>query len=69
MDIRNLKSNFFCREEIDDVYARHAGYLDVAELNNIIMLFPQIESSIFDNPMGCFDWWSYEDRDYGMYAL
>jgi len=54
-----------CRENLGDEYARHTGYLPVAEVNNIIMLFPQVTSSFFTNPNGCFDWWAYEDRDYG----
>jgi hypothetical protein len=48
------------------VFATKAGYLEVAELNNIIVVFPQIlESSIFStNPMGCWDWWGYSSIYY-----
>jgi len=46
---------------IGDVFAKKAGYLEVAELNDIIVLFPQIVQSSFSpqNPNGCFDWWGY----------
>ena len=58
---------FFVREFIGDELARHAGYLEVAEANNIIALFPQIVIKFGINPNnGCFDWWGYEDSDYGM---
>jgi len=48
------------------VFATKAGYLEVAELNNIIVIFPQIlRSSIFPtNPMGCWDWWGYSSIYY-----
>ena len=50
-----------------DEFARHAGYLEVAEANDIIVLFPQIAQQFGINPNnGCFDWWGYEDSDYGM---
>jgi hypothetical protein len=40
--------------------------LEVAELNNIIVIFPQIlRSSLFPtNPMGCWDWWGYSSISY-----
>ena len=38
-----------------------AGYQEVAEANDIIVMFPQAESSMFSpmNPNGCWDWWGY----------
>ena len=63
----DLSSVFFVREFVGDEFARHAGYLEVAEANNIIVLFPQIVLKFGINPNnGCFDWWGYEDSDYGM---
>jgi hypothetical protein len=40
--------------------------LEVAELNDIIVLFPQILQSSFSpqNPNGCFDWWGYGSVNY-----
>ena len=68
--------HFFCinlliREHIGDKYARHAGYLQVAEANDIIVLFPQIigDGLFGDNPYGCFDWWAYEGFDYGKFRV
>ena len=47
-----------------DTFARNTGYNEVGELNNIIMLYPQIEADIFKgNSRGCWDWWGYEDDD------
>jgi len=39
-------------------FATQTGYMEVGELNDIIMLFPQAETSL-DNPFGCWDWWGY----------
>jgi hypothetical protein len=40
--------------------------LEVAELNNIIVIFPQILASLISptNPEGCWDWWGYTSMDY-----
>jgi hypothetical protein len=40
--------------------------LEVAELNDIIVLFPQIAATSFSpqNPNGCFDWWGYGSVNY-----
>jgi len=46
------------RQEIGNVYVVNGGYLEVAELNDIIVLFPQaIKSTLLGNPQGCWDWW------------
>jgi poly(3-hydroxybutyrate) depolymerase len=53
------------RAAVGDVYARRAGYLEVAELNNIVVLFPQtIASTLLGNPNGCWDWWGYLNNLY-----
>ncbi|XP_066275206.1 poly(3-hydroxybutyrate) depolymerase-like [Branchiostoma lanceolatum] len=45
---------------VGDYYARHAGFNEVGELNNIIILYPQVTSAVVPvNPMGCWDWWGY----------
>jgi len=46
------------RLTVGDVFARNAGYNQVGELNNIIMLYPQAIATAV-NPMGCWDWWGY----------
>ncbi len=47
---------------MSDTFAVHAGYNDVAEANNIIVLYPQAINSTL-NPKGCWDW-SVEDLCY-----
>jgi hypothetical protein len=51
---------------VGDVFAKKTGYLEVAELNDIIVLFPQASASSFSpqNPNGCFDWWGYGSVNY-----
>ena len=51
---------------IGDVFARNAGYNQVGELNNIIILYPQaIAATGLGNPLGCWDWWEYTINAYG----
>ncbi len=40
---------------------KYTGINEIAEANNMIVLYPQIKKSIVDpvNPNGCFDWWGY----------
>lgn len=50
---------------VGDAFVRRSGYLPAAEANAIVLLFPQIEPSFQPlNPMGCWDWWGYEGKDY-----
>jgi poly(3-hydroxybutyrate) depolymerase len=50
---------------VGDRFVRGAGYLEVAEANGIVLLFPQVEKSLRPlNAFGCWDWWGYEDPDY-----
>jgi len=50
---------------IGQVFVQNAGYLQWAEPNNIIVLFPQAAASLFhENPEACFDWWGYVDANY-----
>jgi len=50
---------------VGDAFVRRAGYLEVAEANRIVLLFPQIEKSFQPlNAFGCWDWWGYEGEDY-----
>jgi poly(3-hydroxybutyrate) depolymerase len=50
---------------VGDVFVRRAGYLEVAEANRIVLLFPQVEKSLQPlNAFGCWDWWGYEGEDY-----
>lgn len=49
-----------------NTFALRAGYLEVAEVNNIIVLFPQAIAQILSNPNACFDWWGYLNNLFGM---
>ncbi|KAK2160199.1 hypothetical protein LSH36_138g07011 [Paralvinella palmiformis] len=46
------------RQNLGTTFATQTGYREVAELNNIIVLFPQAISTP-SNPYGCWDWWGY----------
>ncbi|CAF1358440.1 unnamed protein product [Adineta ricciae] len=51
---------------IGDIFAKKTGYLEVAELNNIIIIFPQIIATHVNpsNKEGCWDWWGYSSPNY-----
>jgi poly(3-hydroxybutyrate) depolymerase len=50
---------------VGEAFVRGAGYLEVAQANRIVLLFPQIEPGYQPlNPNGCWDWWGYEGEDY-----
>ncbi|HET7204135.1 MAG TPA: hypothetical protein VFI92_12290 [Steroidobacteraceae bacterium] len=57
-----------CRQgsaDVGDAFARRAGYLEVADPNRIVLLFPQVKPTMQPlNPLGCWDWWGYEGDDY-----
>lgn len=53
-------------QEIGDVFVKNAGYLEVAESNAIILLFPQVVRTPVSNPNACFDWWGYAGDDYDL---
>jgi poly(3-hydroxybutyrate) depolymerase len=59
------------RDAIGDAFYTGSGYNDVAETNNIVVLYPQtVEwsdstfSSYQQNPRGCWDWWGYSGEDF-----
>ena len=45
-------------KKIGDVYVRNAGYNEVADLNDFIILYPQATTST-SNPNGCWDWFVF----------
>jgi poly(3-hydroxybutyrate) depolymerase len=51
--------------EIGDEYYRTTGYNELADTNNIIVLYPQAKRSkpVPLNPQGCWDWWGYSSND------
>ena len=40
---------------VSNIFTTYAGYNDIAEHNNVIILYPQVRNSIL-NPDGCWDW-------------
>jgi poly(3-hydroxybutyrate) depolymerase len=53
--------------EIGREFVESAGYLEVAAVNSIVLLFPQLAPSYQPlNPNGCWDWWGYEGEDYAL---
>jgi poly(3-hydroxybutyrate) depolymerase len=54
---------------VGDQFVRLAGYLETAEANRLVLLFPQVEPSFQPlNPNGCWDWWGYEGEAYATRA-
>lgn len=51
-------------KDIRDEYYKTTGYAEMADTNNMIVLFPQVESSATAplNPQGCWDFWGYTDE-------
>ncbi|KAK3106431.1 hypothetical protein FSP39_019772 [Pinctada imbricata] len=54
------------RTIIGEKYVRYAGYNEVGEANNIIILYPQAIKTL-SNPNGCWDWWGYTGLYFGEY--
>ena len=59
------------QDEIGDSFYASAGYNEVAETNDIVVLYPQTrawsESLFFgftENPRACWDWWGYSGEAY-----
>ncbi|EGC39750.1 hypothetical protein DICPUDRAFT_147411 [Dictyostelium purpureum] len=48
---------------IGDSFYTKTGYNEIAEANNIIILYPQSMMSVL-NPKGCFDWWGFAGENY-----
>jgi hypothetical protein len=52
-------------EFIEDRFVTQSGFNEWAESNKLIIVYPQVEKSLF-NPKGCWDWWGYTDDDYDL---
>lgn len=50
-------------DTIGDVFVTHAGYNAHAEVNGIVVLYPQAFANTL-NPKGCFDWWGFTSPSY-----
>ena len=54
-------------EFIGDRFATASGLNEWAVQNRIVVVYPQIESSLM-NPQGCWDWWGYSGKQYDLKA-
>lgn len=52
------------RHYINEDYVRHGGYNEVGELNDVIILYPQVVP-IPLNPYGCWDGYGYTGAMFG----
>jgi hypothetical protein len=50
-------------EFVDDRFAVNSGLNEWAAQNRIVVVYPQIVSSLM-NPQGCWDWWGYTGPQY-----
>ena len=57
-------------QSIKEKYVTGTGYLEVAEANQLIVLFPQVDKSSFIpyNPKGCWDFWGYTNNSWPPYT-
>jgi poly(3-hydroxybutyrate) depolymerase len=48
-------------------FATYTGFNQLGDLNNIIIVYPQVRSRTINptNPSGCWDWWGYTNSLYG----
>ena len=49
-----------------DRYVTTTGYMEIAEANDLIVLFPQVrggDDNTIQNPDGCWDWWGYTSEE------
>jgi len=50
--------------EIGDALYAHGGYIQWAESNQIVVVFPQLVRDDLVNPLGCWDFWGYTGLDF-----
>ena len=55
---------------VENAFANSSGYNEWASSNNLLVLYPQVDSSRVAplNPLGCWDWWGYTDENYATRA-
>lgn len=47
-------------EQIGEQFVRNSGLNAWADTNRLVVLYPQVVPSL-PNPLGCWDWWGYEE--------
>jgi len=56
-------------DNIGTEFLENSGFLEMAETNKIVLLFPQIKSNWWSNPHGCWNFLGYmNDLHNGQYA-
>jgi poly(3-hydroxybutyrate) depolymerase len=56
-------------EFVEDAFVTLAGYNEWAAANSLVVLYPQVRSTLSPlNPMGCWDWWGYDGDAYAFKA-
>jgi predicted esterase len=50
-------------KKIGDKYYTTTGYNEIADTNKMIVLYPQADNSVLQNPQGCWDFWGYSTDD------
>ena len=63
-----MQINLFFRQVFGSRMLRESGFIEVGELNNIVMVFPQI-SKKFHNHFGCWDFFGYTGSNYGEFSF
>jgi hypothetical protein len=52
------------RAAAGDAFVSNTGYVNWADDNRLIVLFPDAAAERVVNPLGCWDWWGYTGFDY-----
>ena len=60
-------SRLLFRQQVGTKFIRTTGYLEVADANKIITVFPQTVLGI-KNPINCWDFFQATGEDYGNYS-
>ena len=51
------------RDQVCMTFIEGSGFARWADTNRLVILFPQVETSI-PNPKACWDWWGYTGKDF-----
>lgn len=52
------------RSAVGEAVVTDSGFVNWADANRLIVLFPQVATQPVRNPYGCWDWWGYTGRAY-----
>ena len=60
-----------CEQSVTRVgkdFIEGTGYNEIADNNDLVVLYPQIKATVIpENPMGCWDFWGYNNLPLGPY--